>query len=526
MSTELLVTSMIGSDRGPSTGTRFRAIDPSTGEPIGSEFVSATLDDVARAARLAGEAFPVLAGLPGSARAGFLHQVAANLEALGPALSDLVMRETGLPEARVQAETARTCLQLRLYGDIAAEGSWVDARIDRGEGRPDLRSMLRPLGAVAVFGASNFPLAYSVAGGDTASALAAGCPVVVKAHPAHPGTSELVGSAVRSAVETCGLPEGTFSLLYDAGYGIAAALVKRPEIQAVGFTGSRRGGQALITAAAERPEPIPFYAEMSSTNPFFFLPGAFGEDWQQRVDALVGSLTGCSGQYCTKPGLIILRESADAESFVSRLRESLASRDWFMMLTREIAHAYEDRVAECSAQPGVTTLLHPRHDATGAATTGAALFQIRARDYLANPRLHAETFGPAAVVITWEERDELLAIARSLEGQLTVTIHASTAEMTENVDLVSLLETKAGRVVYNGVPTGVQVCHAQVHSGPWPATSDSRTTSVGGRAIVRFARLVCYQDFPQSALPDALHDGNPLGIWRMTDGRLTREPLP
>ncbi|MDQ7826212.1 MAG: aldehyde dehydrogenase (NADP(+)) [Candidatus Eremiobacteraeota bacterium] len=527
MSTALSGTSMIGFGRGRQGGARFRATDPSTGEPVGPDYQSAGLEDLERAAGLARAAATGLASLPGARKAAFLDQIAVNIEALGPTLWDCVMRETGLPASRVQGETARTCIQLRLFASIAAEGSWVDARIDATEpGRkPDIRSMLRPLGPAAVFGAGNFPLAFSVAGGDTASAFAAGCPVIVKAHPAHPGTSELVGDAIVAAVKACGLPEGTFSLIYDSGIEIAIALVKRPEIKAVGFTGSRRGGQALIDAAASRPDRIPVYAEMSSVNPFFFMPGAFGDGWEQRVDGLVASLTGSAGQFCTKPGLIFLRESSDAEAFVARLHKQLAGQSSFTMLTGQIRHAFEARVADCRAQAGVATLLRAEGGADAAAVTGAALFRTRAREYLSNPRLHEELFGPAAVVITYQGRDELLEIARSLEGQLTATIHGTEEEFAEHAELIAALETKAGRLVCNGFPTGVEVCHAMVHGGPWPATSDSRSTSVGGRALERFARLVCYQSFPQSRLPDELKDTNPLGIWRMVNGLLSRDPF-
>jgi NADP-dependent aldehyde dehydrogenase len=525
----LLGTSIIGTARAPHAGPHFHAVNPATGEAIAPEYSSASLAELERAVALAAEAVPVMTRLSGSERAAFLRAIASNIEALGQDLFDRVMHEAGLPLARVQGETGRTCSQLRMFAELAAEGSWVDARIDRADPnrkparKPDLRSMLRPLGPVAVFGASNFPLAFSVAGGDTASAFAAGNPVVVKAHPAHPGTSEMVGGAVQKAVRECGLPEGAFSLLYDSGYQVATALVKHPVIQAVGFTGSRKGGRALMNATASRPDPIPFYAEMSSVNPFFFLPGAFGEGWEERVAGLLVSLTTGSGQFCTKPGLVFLEASGHAQAFTAKLREMLAAQGRFTMLTPDIGRAYTSGVAEHRKHAGVSTLLCGESESNGAALTEAALFLTDARSYLANPRLREEVFGPAAVLITYSGRDELLKIAHGLEGQLTATVHGSLEDFETHAELLAILETKVGRLICNGFPTGVEVGHAVVHGGPWPATSDSRSTSVGTRAVVRFARPVCYQDFPQASLPGELKDDNPLGIWRLIDGRLTRD---
>src|SRR5579872_3413088 len=324
--TALTGTSIIGANRASKRGEQFRAINPVTGEALAPDYYSASVADLERAASLAADAFPVLSHLPGAAKAAFLRKIAANIEALGQELFDRVVSETALSAARAQGETGRTCAQLRLFADVVAEGSWVDARIDRADPdrkparRPDLRSMLRPLGPVAVFGASNFPLAYSVAGGDTASAFAAGSPVIVKAHPAHPGTSEMVGVAILDAVRECGLPGGTFSMLYDSGYQIAAALVKCSEIKAVGFTGSRKGGRALMDAMATRPDPIPFYAEMSSVNPIFLLRGSLRQSSEGLVAGLFASITMGAGQFCTKPGLVLV-ESANADAVAARLKE-------------------------------------------------------------------------------------------------------------------------------------------------------------------------------------------------------------
>jgi alpha-ketoglutaric semialdehyde dehydrogenase len=516
-------TSIIGFARAGKVGTTFRAMNPVTGDANAPHYWSASAGDLDRAASLAASAAPVLERLPGRRRAEFLRRIASNIEALGQRLWTRVTEESGLPAARAQAEAGRTCGQLRLFASLAEENSWVEARIDRADPdrkpirKPDVRSMLKPMGAVAVFGASNFPLAFSVAGGDTASAFAAGNPVIVKAHSAHPGTSEMVGQAVQDAVRVSGLPEGTFSLLYDSEFSIAVSLVMRPEIKAVGFTGSRAGGKALMNAIAHRPDPIPFYGEMSSVNPLFFLPGVFSHDWDHRLAGLFFSLTGGSGQFCTKPGLIFI-EADEAEVFASRLAELMSKSTDYVMLTSNIAKAYHAAVEERGKQPGINTRLDCEQSCKRSSYVSAALFQSDLDSFLANPVLTDEIFGPAAIMVTYSHTDELMKAAQSLEGQLTVTVHGTPGELGVYAELLKILETKAGRLIFNGFPTGVEVGHAMVHGGPWPATSDSRTTSVGTRAVTRFARPICYQDFPQASLPDELRDTNPLGIWRMIDG--------
>jgi len=525
---DLSGSSIVGFSRGPRTGTHFRAINPATGLQIPPDYWSAGLPELERASQLAAAASPILSRVSGRDKAKFLRTIAANIEALGQELFDRVVCETGLPGARAQGETARTCFQLRLFAEVAEEGSWVDARIDRSDTsrkpspKPDVRSLLRPLGPVAVFGASNFPLAFSVAGGDTASAFAAGCPVIAKAHPAHPGTSEMIGCAVLQAVNECGLPEGTFSLLFDAGYEIAAALVTRPEVKAVGFTGSRRGGRALMDAAATRPTPIPFYAEMGSINPIFLLPGVFRRDWEARVSGLFASVTLGSGQFCTKPGLVFLEESSHAGEFATLFSQMMARHDMCTMLAPGILRAYQEGISEREKQKSILTLVQSKAPSGDAIQAGAALFRTDAKSYLSDRTLNDEIFGPATVLVTYSSRDELLEIARSFEGHLTATVHGDHEDL-EDGELVAILETKVGRLIFNGFPTGVEVGHSMVHGGPWPASSDGRSTSVGSRAILRFARPVCYQDFPETSLPDELKDANPLGIWRMVDGRLTRE---
>ena len=525
---ELRGRSLIGFSLGSEQGSAFHAVNPADATELPPAYYSASLADVDAAARLAEDAFLVYSRVPGKARAAFLRTIASRIDALGETLALRLVQETALPAARAQSEMGRTCAQLRLFADVVEEGSWVNARIDpalperKPLPRPDLRSMLRPLGPVAVFSASNFPLAFSVAGGDTASALAAGCPVIVKAHPAHPGTSELVGAAVRESVREHGLPEGVFSLLFDAGIEIGTALVQHPAIKAVGFTGSRAGGLALMKAASSRIEPIPFYAEMSSANPVFVLPGAMRERGEQIAASLHASITLGAGQFCTKPGMVVLNNDDMADSFAAKLREMVSASPQFTLLNRGIQSAYQRGSGERAAQAQL--LAQGRAgDASGFHVTAAA-FEVSGDELAANSSLSDELFGPSTLLVRSSSREQLLDIARGLEGHLTATIHGTPQDLADYRDLVEILERKAGRLIFNGFPTGVEVSHAMVHGGPYPATSDSRTTSVGSMAIFRFARPVCFQGFPGDALPPELQDPNPLGIWRLVEGKLTREP--
>ena len=505
-------TSIIGFGRGELNGGTLQGVNPATGDNLPPIYHTASAAEVDRAAQLAHAAFATYSQTTGREKAHFLRRIAENIEAVADELIVRANQETGLPEPRLRTETARTCNQLRLFADLVEEGSWVDARIDRGDRnrqplpKPDVRSMFRPIGPVVVFGASNFPLAFSVAGGDTASALAAGSPVIVKAHPAHPGTSELVGLAVSKAVRDCDLPEGVFSLLFDAGNDVATALVKHPLIKAVGFTGSRRGGRALFDAASSRPQPIPFYAEMSSINPVIILPGALRERSDQLATGLHASVTLGAGQFCTNPGLVLLADNKDSDAFVNKLGELLAGTTEQTMLTPAITTNYRSGVAERRQHAAVRTIGE------------SALFKTTAAEFLAHPELAEELFGPSTLVVTYS--DQLIELVNALEGQLTATIHGTEDDLRANAELIRLLETKAGRLVFNGFPTGVEVGHAMVHGGPYPATSDGRSTSVGTRAIYRFARQVCFQDFPSAALPAELQDENPLGIRGMIDGEI------
>jgi 2,5-dioxopentanoate dehydrogenase len=521
------VCSIIGWSRASSGGKSFTALNPESGIPLPSRFACATGRDVERAAELASAAFSVFCLWNAARRASFMSRIAELLEGNAANIVKNAHLETALQLPRLQGELARTCHQLRFYGQASAGGLGLGARVEHGDPqrtpvpKPDLRSVMRPIGPVAVFGSSNFPLAYSVAGGDTASAFAAGCTVVFKAHPLHPGTSELVGTLIQQAARDAGAPEGTFSLIFDDGHEVGAALVDHPLIRAVGFTGSRKGGRALMDRAAARLEPIPVFAEMGSINPVFLLPGALHRDAGGIAAGLHSSVTLGVGQFCTNPGLVFVEAGSDADSFLQDLQRLMAGTPGGTMLGAGIFSSYRSGVEKLSGLKGVrlaaASQLKGGHEET---TAGAALFVTDATTFQGSSALMEEVFGPSTLVVTCRSREELLSAARHLEGQLTATVHGTEADLAANRDLVEILETKAGRLICNGFPTGVEVSHAMVHGGPFPTTSDVRSTSVGTRAVERFLRPVCYQNFPDSLLPDELKEGNPLGIPRLVDGRL------
>ena len=520
--------SLIGRRSAGRRGESFHAINPTNGAKLEPAFHGAMESLIEEAARLAAEAFPVFSSVSGRARADLLRLIADDLTAATAEITARANLETGLPMARLQAEMGRTTGQLKLFADVLQEGSWVNARIDEADAqrkppRPDLRSMLRPLGPVAVFGASNFPLAFSVAGGDTASALAAGNPVVVKAHPAHPGTSELVGAVIQKAVEKSGLPAGVFSLLFDSGIEVGVALAKHPTIKAIAFTGSAAGGQALMKLAAARPEPIPCYAEMGSTNPVFVLPGAMGERAAQLAKTLQTSFTLGSGQFCTKPGLLFVPAEGTAE-FIEMLGAGIRGLQAQQMLTHGIATRYTEAVQQRIANGHAKLIASTEADiGDGCAATAATIFSISLQNFVDHPELAEEVFGPTTLLVHYGSKNDLIDAAERLSGHLTATIHGTDQDLVDAADLIRVLERKAGRLLFNGAPTGVEVCHAIVHGGPYPATSDSRTTSVGTLAMLRFARPVCYQDFPDAALPFELQRVNPLGILRLVNGTFRRD---
>ncbi|MEZ6016199.1 MAG: aldehyde dehydrogenase (NADP(+)) [Planctomycetota bacterium] len=513
---------ILGSTRSRAGVSAFTACDPRTGAALAPAFHEATDVEVARAMELAASAHPAFEAQGRELRAQLLEAIAAGLEALGAALVERASAETGLPTARIEAERGRTTGQLRLFARTVREGAYLGARIDHGDParaplpKPDLRSMARALGPVVVFGASNFPLAFSVAGGDTAAALAAGCPVVVKGHPNHPGTSELVGGVIAGAVRALGLPEGTFSLVQGRTHEVGLALVLHPAARAVAFTGSLRGGRALFDAAQAREVPIPVFAEMGSVNPVFLLPGRVAADPAALGAQIAGSVTMGVGQFCTNPGVLVLVRDAASGALLDALAAALAAAPEAPLLHAGIRKAFDAGLERLAGVTGVE--VRARAAAAGPCGARGALLTIPAARFLAEHAAREEVFGPSTLAVLCEDAAELLAVARGLAGQLTATLHAGAGDESLAASLAPLLAERAGRVLFGGFPTGVEVTEAMVHGGPYPATTDSRTTSVGPTAIARFVRPVAYQNFPQPLLPDELRDDGPAGLWRRVDG--------
>ena len=492
-----------------ATGSRFDAVAPATGATLQPRVSVADQTHVARACATADAAFDTYRAIPLEQRAVFLDAIADEVAALGEPLIERTSRETGLPAARITGELARTSGQLRLFASLVRDGAFLDIRLDRADAdrkpvrKPDLRARRIPVGPVAVFGASNFPLAFSVAGGDTASALAAGCPVVVKAHPAHPGAGEMVGRALRAAAKRTGMPDGIFSLLSGPDHALGAALVRDERIRAVGFTGSRAGGLALMAAAASRPVPIPVFAEMSSVNPVFLLPSALDARADAIAQGFVASVTLGAGQFCTNPGLVFAIEGEATERFLAAAARALAAAPAAPMLGRTIHAAYERNVEAAAAAPGVRVVARGQ-SGDGPNRGQPVLLATMSAGFLSQPALGQEIFGAASLVVVCRDEADLLRAAASLEGQLTATLHLDAGDHVLAARLMPVLERRAGRLLANGWPTGVEVTQAMVHGGPFPATSDGRSTSVGTMAIERFLRPVCYQDWPADLLPPEL----------------------
>ena len=524
-------SNLIAGRRSAAGERTIRGRDPQTGADLEPAFAAAHPDEIDRACVEADNAFLQERKRPAEDRARLLEGVANEIEELADVLVERVRLETGLGEGRIRGERGRTTSQLRLFAELIRGGSWLDARIDRGRPdrkpspKPDIRRMLIPIGPVAVFGASNFPLAFSVAGGDTASALAAGCPVVVKAHPAHPGTSELVAEAIHRAVRSAGFHPGTFSLIHGAAPEISLQLVRHPSIRAVGFTGSLRAGRAIYDAAAARSHPIPVFAEMGSTNPVFVLPDALKQRSAEIAAGLAGSVTLGAGQFCTNPGVVVGVGGTTLDHFAHEAGERIAATPTCTMLHDGIGRAYADRLREIEETTGVAVVARASSDSESATPAAAAVLQASAAAFLSEDRLREEVFGPSTLIVACETPAEMDAIARRLDGNLTATIHGTRDDLAEYASLVDVLENKVGRLIFNGFPTGVEVCAAMHHGGPYPATTDVRSTSVGTAAILRFARPVCYQNFPDSALPPELRNRNERGIWRQIDGRLTQDDV-
>ena len=505
-----------GSDHFPSS--------PASGESY--DFSVGRVADVNAAVEAAEAAFAAYSSTSRAERAAFLHAIADEIEARADDITAIGSQETGLPEARLQGERGRTTGQLRLFAEHILQGDYLDRRHDKALPdraplpRPDLRMVQRPIGPIAVFGASNFPLAFSTAGGDTASALAAGCPVVFKAHNAHPGTGELVGQAIAKAVRDFGLHPGVFSLVYGPGASIGQALVADPTIKAVGFTGSQSAGIALMRTAAARPEPIPVYAEMSSLNPVFVFHGALTGSAEQ-IDSLaqqyVAAVTGSSGQLCTSPGLLFAPAGEAGDKLAAAVGRAVSACAGQTMLTAGIAGSWNDGAEALGSAENVTVVGRGSAGATENAPA-PTIFGTGIADFISNHLLHAEIFGAASLVIRYSTTEELIEAARCMEGQLTSSLQLTEEDYPTAARLLPALEQKVGRIIVNGWPTGVEVGHAMVHGGPFPATSDTRTTSVGTLAINRFLRPVAYQNLPQELLPVALQDDNPWRLNRRMDG--------
>ena len=503
----------------------FKAVNPATGETLPGAFACADEPAVNQAMETAAAAFPSYRGTSREEKAALLRTIAAELSAIGDSLIMRAHAETGLPVARLTGELGRTTGQLNLFANLVEEGSWVQAVIDtaqpdrKPQPRPDIRKMLVPLGPVVVFGASNFPLAFSVAGGDTASALAAGCPVLVKAHAAHPGVSALVAGAVNAAVKKCGLPPGVFSMLYDDGYVVGAALVQHPLTKAVAFTGSLKGGMALQRLAAQRAVPVPVFAEMGSINPVVILPGAMEKRAEAIAAELAGAITLGAGQFCTNPGLLLAIETPSLERFESALAAAIRQTPPATMLTASIHHHYMELSTAMRQETGVSPLAVATEAGGGLAQ--AQVLKVQAEDFLQTPALREEVFGPSSLLVVAKNKASLQAVVASLQGQLTATVIAEEEELPEEQDLLLQLSGIAGRLIFNGVPTGVEVCAAMQHGGPFPASSDSRFTSVGSAAIYRFVRPLAWQNWPDALLPGELRAANPFNILRTTDQNLS-----
>lgn len=528
---ELHGKNIIGGRASASGQKIFFGFDPKQNKQLTTPFYEAAFEDVNQAMDLAERAFPLFRRVSAGQLTVFLQTIADEIDALGDALIEQASIESGLGKDRLTGERARTVNQLRLFADLVKEGSYVDARIDlplpdrKPIPRPDLRRMLIPVGPVVAFAASNFPLAFSVAGGDTASALAARNPVVVKAHPAHPATSEMVASAIIRAVEKCKMPEGTFSLLHATDPAVSIALVKHRAAQAIGFTGSERAGRAIFDAASQRPDPIPAFVEMGSINPVFVLPGALENGGDTLPQGFFGSINLGVGQFCTCPGVIVSKRGSAFDNFKQKLTALFHEGAPGTMLYSKILEGYENSVNRVAKTPGVRANRSSKTAAVAKTEASPVLFETDAETWLGNDELATEVFGPSAILVSCGSDDHLLEIARKLPGTLTVTVHGTPADIARHRELIEILETKAGRLLFNGFPTGVEVSPAMHHGGPYPATADPKFTSVGTAAILRFLRPVCYQNFPQESLPLELRDENPRRIWRMVNGKLSQEPV-
>ena len=503
-----------------------QSVNPANQVALPEQFTVATTAEINRAAEAADEAWKIYKNTSGIKKAHFLNAIATEIETLGDVLIHRVMAETGLPEARIKGEIGRTCNQLRLFAQLVTEGSWVDAVIDEAMPgrqplpRVDIRKMSVALGPVAIFTASNFPLAFSTAGGDTASALAAGCPVIIKAHPAHLGTNAMIAQAINQAAEKHRIPAGVFSSL-QGGIETGQQLVKHPLIKAVGFTGSYQGGRALMDLANSRPKPIPVYAEMGSNNPIFILQEKLATDYKDLAEKMASSINLGVGQFCTNPGILVLQNSDTTSSFLQALQQAFNRYPAAPMLNEGVFKNYIANKRACIDTDGVKLLFEHKNQ-NGSWKGTPAIAEVSATQFLSNNTLQQEVFGPFTLVVSCEDDAEFIAVANTLHGQLTATLMGTSKDLAKAESLIEILTQKAGRVIFNGLPTGVEVCLAMHHGGPFPSTSSPLFTSVGTDAIKRFVRPICYQNMPEELLPAALKTGNPLNIWRTVNGQKTK----
>lgn len=521
----------IGNDLSALGNKKFKAFNPTTGEELLEEFFVATSEEVDLAMGKARSAFDEYATLSGKTRALFLQAIAEEIMALGDELIKTAVSETGLPEGRITGERGRTVGQINMFANLIRGGSWVNASLDAAmpdrlpAPKPDVRRMLRPVGPVVVFSASNFPLAFSTAGGDTISALAAGNPVIVKAHPSHPATNLLVGEAIYHAAMRTGMPDGVFSTLYSNTYELGLSLVKHPFTKSVAFTGSYFGGMALYKAAQEREDPIPVFAEMGCVNPVILLPGKLQQEAATVAKTLAASITTGAGQFCTNPGLMTSVKGEPLDNFLSALSSEIESIAGQTMLNANIWNNFNKKRNDALSEKGVKPISATAKVENNKLKAFPAVATVSYSGYRKSPNLQNEIFGPFSLVVICQNKGELRDFSTRLKGQLTISVFADKSDLTSNRGLFRILEQKAGRLIINGAPTGVEVCPSMQHGGPFPASTDVRFTSVGTEAIKRFVRPVAFQNFPDELLPEELRSSNPLQIWREINGELTRKGI-
>lgn len=520
----------IGNNQSAKGNKTYKTFNPQLNIENEYVFTEATSEEIDEAIKLASEAFKTFKTISGEKKAAFLNAIADQILALDDELIKTYCSETGLPEGRAKGERGRTVGQLRMFADLVVEGSWVEATIDTAEPerkpmpKPDLRKMLVPLGPVVVFGASNFPLAYSTAGGDTAAAFASGCPVIVKSHPMHAGTGELVSSAIIKAAQKTGMPNGVFSNLNSSGIEVGSQLVKHSGVKAVGFTGSIRGGRALYDLAAQREEPIPVFAEMGSVNPVVMLPKALKNRGEDLAKTYASSITLGTGQFCTNPGLLLGIKNENLSNFIQNVSDEIVKIEPSVMLHPNIIGAYEKNKQKAISQPDLRVVVDYDLDVKSNYAR-QTITTVEGKTFLENPTLHQEVFGPYSIVVQCENAKQLETIISKLEGQLTGTLIADDDEASQYPEVISALQNRVGRIIYNGVPTGVEVCASMTHGGPYPSSTDSRFTAVGIHSIKRWVRPFSYQDWPNALLPNELKNENPLGISRLVNNKQTTDKI-